>query len=310
MRYLILGGAGFLGTWTTNRLVENIEDSVVVFDREYADYGRLSQKNHNLEIRKGNFSSYDNFEELVEGCDIVFHFISSTNPSMTHKNICTDIEENILSTIRLLDSCVKQNIKKIVFISSGGTVYGRQANQSPIKETDPTNPISPYGIQKLTIEKYIQLYNYMYKLDYRIIRLSNPFGPYQNPFGNQGVLSSFVYRIVNNLPIIIFGDGSIVRDFIYVADAIDMILNIVNKENSDKLYNVGSGVGYSITDGLRIIEYCANKKSIVSYAERRLVDVPINILDISKYLSEVSSTRPNDIRVGITKLIDFYSDKK
>ncbi|MHB8806707.1 MAG: NAD-dependent epimerase/dehydratase family protein [Anaerolineaceae bacterium] len=308
MRYLILGGAGFLGTWTAHSLLSNKSNSVVVFDKENSNFSRLSNMNNNLEIRKGNFCVYENFEELLEGCNVVFHLVSTTNPSTSNNNIDKEVEENILPSIRLLEACVKQQVGKIVFYSSGGTVYGKQVDLSPIKESNPTNPICSYGVQKLIIEKYIQVYGHVSGLDYRIIRLSNPFGPYQNPIGGQGVLAAFAYRIVNDLPVTIYGDGDVIRDFIDVRDAIGMVMRIVENEKSDKLYNVGSGIGYSINECLALIENAVGKKAKINREASRRVDVNVNILDISKYLSEISPVKPRDIRNGIRLLVDYYNN--
>jgi UDP-glucose 4-epimerase len=309
MQYLILGGAGFLGTWLTTALLSTDKsNNVIVFDKENSDFSRVSDDH--VEIRKGNFAKYENFDDLVSGCDVVFHLISSTIPTnfVGKSSILSEINEDVSPTIRLLDACAKEKVGKIVFFSSGGTVYGNKLNSIPINETNPTNPISSYGIQKLMIEKYIQLYNSALGLNYHIIRLSNPFGPYQNPLGNQGALSAFAYRIVNDLPITIYGEGKVIRDFIEVRDAINMVLKIVNSERLNETYNVGSGIGYSIQQCVGIIEKVSGKKALVNRVNARPFDVPVNILDISKYLSEICTTRPHGIEEGIESLVRYYYD--
>lgn len=307
MRYLILGGAGFLGTWLANKLLlADGNSTVILFDRKMPD--NLPKYCDRIETHIGDFENYERFRNLIKGCDAVFHLISSTIPSklVNRNSIIPEINENITPTIRLLDACANENIGKFVFLSSGGTVYGNKLETIPIKETNPTNPISAYGIQKLMIEKYIQLYNNAFNLNYQIIRLSNPFGPYQNPFGKQGVLSHFTYRIVNNLPITIYGEGAVIRDFIEVRDAIDMIVNIVNSNKVNEIYNVGSGKGYSVQQCVDLIEEISGKKAKIKKVESRLFDVPVNILDISKYLSDISPIGPKDIKIGIDSLVKYY----
>jgi UDP-glucose 4-epimerase len=309
MRYLILGGTGFLGSWITNFLLKQRNSSVIVFDQKVPDFSKY-HGNKNIEFITGDFCNYSKFDNIVHGCDIIFHLISTTTPSTPGNTITKEIEENIDPTIHLLNACVKEKVGQFVFISSGGTVYGKQKDSLPISETNPTNPISPYGIQKLMIEKSIQYYHHIHGLNYKILRLSNPYGPHQNPFGGQGVISAFAYQLVNEMPIKIYGNGEVVRDFIYVEDSIKMIMNVINKKEAGYLYNIGSGIGYSINEVLRIIENITNKKAKVQYHDSRPYDVPVNILDISKYLSEIDPNHPRSIEEGISELICYYNSGK
>lgn len=309
MRYLILGGAGFLGSWLTKLLLEQENTNIVVFDQKIPDF-LFAENNDHVEYKTGDFCEYSQFNELVHKGDIVFHLISTTTPSTPNNNIFTEIEENIKPSVHLLDACVRQQIERFVFISSGGTVYGKQNDSLPISELNPTNPISPYGIQKLMIEKTIKYYHHIHGLNYSILRLSNPYGPHQNPLGGQGVIAAFTYRLVNQMPIKIYGNGEIIRDFIYVEDAIKMILSVLNMKDSNHLYNIGSGIGYSINQILSIIENLTNMKAKVQYLDSRPYDVPVNILDISKYLSEIDPDHPRSIEKGISELINYYELKK
>ena len=193
-------------------------------------------------------------------------------------------------------------------------MYGKE-NNMPLKEDAITNPISSYGIQKISIEKLLYLYNYIYDLDYRIVRLANPFGPYQRPDGRLGVVTTFIYKAINNEPVTIYGDGSVIRDFIYIDDAIDAILNIAEGKGCDstgkehKLFNVGSGEGISINEVIKCIEKTLEKKMEIHYKEGRKSDVPVNYLDISLYESVYGKLVKHSLERGVEKTKKFFMEE-
>ena len=181
MNIIILGAAGFIGTNLAIALSKENNHHITLVDRDISYFNAiqaLSLKNTSISI--SDFTDKTDFDTLLNGQDIVYHLWSTTIPTTSNQHIPQEFLANVSSTMFLLESCVRCNVKKIVFLSSGGTVYGKE-RFCPIKEDTITNPINSYGIQKLTIEKLLYLYNYLYNLDYRIIRLSNPYGPYQSP---------------------------------------------------------------------------------------------------------------------------------
>lgn len=303
MNYLILGSSGFLG----KNLLKKINkpyNHIRLFDK-FSDSSHFHSNYSNLEHVEGVFSPSYDFLSLTQGIDIVFHLISTTIPS-SEKSLEDELKENVFSTIKLLDACKENNVKKIIFISSGGTVYGKSKGK-PFKETDETNPINSYGIQKLTIEKYIQLYHHLYQLDYRIIRLANPYGPGQNPHRNQGVVTKFVYNMVHEIPVQIFGAGDVIRDYIYIDDAIDGIINITQAEADQRLFNLGVGQGHSIKEIVEIIEKVSGKKFTIMYEKERDVDVLYSVVDISKYLELSPGKHFLSMEKGIQKLYEYFA---
>lgn len=160
---------------------------------------------------EGDLGNHGLIREALEGIDVVFHLASTTLPKTSNDDPGYDVRSNVVDTIQLLEACVDAGVRKVIFASSGGTVYG-VPERLPIKEDHPTNPISSYGIVKLTIEKYLGLFHYLYGLDYAALRISNPYGPYQDPAGQQGAISVFLHRILSGQPIAIWGDGEIVRE--------------------------------------------------------------------------------------------------
>ena len=282
MNIMILGAAGFIGTNLTIKLAENKYDQITLVDKRVEYFSSIKKFNYsNVEIKASSLDENMDFSILADQ-EIIYHLVSTNVPTTSNLHISQDIQANVLFSSNLFDACVKHGVKKVIFISSGGTVYGKES-ACPLPEDTPTNPISSYGVQKITIEKLLYLYNYMYGLDYRIIRLANPYGPYQRPNGVLGAVTTFTYKALKGDEVQVYGDGSVIRDFIYIDDAVRAIVNIVNGENKHHTFNLGCGHGTSIKEVLSAIESSLGLKLNIVYNEARAVDVPINYLDISRY---------------------------
>ena len=200
---------------------------------------------------KGDLSNELAVRKLLSGADLVFHFISSTVPGDVVDESC-ELIQNVAQTLQLLKLCVQEKIRRIVFISSA-SVYGIQT-VLPIPETATTHPICSHGIHKLTIEKYLQLYQYQHGLDCKILRLSNPYGPGQRINGRQGVIAIAIGKILADEPILIRGDGEIIRDFVYIDDVSEALHLIAISQTEESIFNVGSGEGYSLNQLIKLIE--------------------------------------------------------
>ena len=305
MKIILLGAAGFIGTNLIAELSKDPNNEITIVDRDLRYFKPIINLNiPNLNIVESDLSMNTDYEKLVATQDLVYHLISTTVPSTSNRSISEELKANVILSANLLDACVTQKVKKIAFISSGGTVYGAGLN-FPINEKDPTNPITSYGIQKLCIEKLLYLYNYMYGLDYRIIRLSNPYGPYQRPDGRLGVITNFTYKALKGEDIYVYGSGSIVRDYIYIDDAIRGIQNIVNGTSPYKTFNLGCGYGTTIKEIIQAIESVLNVKLNINYTTARKVDVPVNYLDISRYEAAYGTLSPINLEEGIKKTAKF-----
>lgn len=304
MNVLILGAAGFIGTNLTIKLAEHKDNQITLVDKSKSYFSNIDKFNFaNVEIKESSLDVDMDFS-ILEGQDTVYHLVSTNVPTTSNQHISQDIQANVLFSSNLFDACVRNGVKKVVFISSGGTVYGKEA-KCPLPENTPTNPISSYGVQKITIEKLLYLYNYMYGLDYRIIRLANPYGPYQRPNGVLGAVTTFTYKALNGEEVQVYGDGSVVRDFIYIDDAVRGIINIVNGENKHHTFNLGCGYGTSIKEVLKAIESALDKKINVVYKEGRSVDLPVNYLDISRYEKCFGKLNPVGLKEGIKRTAEF-----
>lgn len=307
MKVLLLGAAGFIGTNLVMELAKDSNIEITAVDKKQLHFNVLKEiQISRLNIIESDLSLDYDYDSLVSGQDIVYHLVSTTVPTTSNKQITEELKENVIFSANLFEACVRQGVKKVVFLSSGGTVYGKE--ECPLSENTPTNPITSYGVQKVTIEKLLYLYNYLHGLDYRIIRLANPYGPYQKPNGIIGAVTTFTYKALRGEEINVYGDGSIVRDFIYIDDAIKGILKITQGSNKYHTFNLGCGYGTSIKQVLNTIEKVLGMEVHVKYTEARNVDVPVNYLDIGRYEKVYGSINPLSLEDGIRKTAEFMRE--
>lgn len=270
---LILGGQGFIGQNLCLKLLENGYIPIV-----FEKYINEEKKLQGCKYIAGDFHNIENYDEIFEDISTVYHLISTTTPNSDRYKIEFDITSNLISTTKMLNVCVEKKVQKVIFASSGGTVYGIPQTL-PIKETHTTNPICAYGINKLAIEKYLQMYHKLYNLDYTILRISNPYGDYHSKM-SQGAINVFVDKIKNNQPIEIWGDGSVVRDYIHIDDVVEAFLQALNPMDK-KIFNIASGVPTSLNQIIEILSNISQKKPEVNYTNTRAIDIPECYLDNS-----------------------------
>ena len=304
MKIAILGAAGFIGTNLTMALMSDKSNDILAVD-ESLNYFDNCIKQSNICIRECKFHDKTNFKVLLKKQDMVYHLISTNNQTYSNHDIGKDIVDNIMISINILEACVINKIKKVIFISSGGTVYGDKVI-CPIAESAVTNPINTYGIQKLTIEKLFYLYNHIYGLDYSIVRMSNPYGPHQRPNGKQGVITTFTYKAMRNDTLTVYGDGNVIRDYIYIEDAVDGIIKIAESCNNERVYNLGSGTGVSVNQIIGILEKMLEKNIHVNYIDSRSVDVPVNFLYVTKYKELFGISGFKTVEEGIRLTMEYF----
>jgi UDP-glucose 4-epimerase len=306
---LVLGGGGFIGSHLCDTLLKE-GYNVRIFDRIGFDKRNISHLIKKIEVLEGDFNNSINIKNSLKNIDYIFHLISSTTPSISMENPFFDVETNLIPTINLLQEASKiKRINKIVFLSSGGTVYGIP-NKIPITETHQTVPICSYGIIKNTIEHYILLYQRLFGLNCIIFRLSNPYGERQNPNGNQGVIPVFLNKIILDKKIEIWGDGEVVRDYIYVKDITEVFVDSLKIQTPNSIYNIGSGVGLSLNQLILIMRQVTHKNINVEYKTGRSFDVPINVLDIDLAKKDFNWTPTTDIEEGVDSVFKYLQSTK
>src|SRR5574341_220964 len=276
---LVLGGAGFIGSHLAEALLQ-AGHRVRIFDRPHLDRLLAFLQRRDFEVFTGDFLNPRALSPALDRSEIVFHLVSTTLPKTSNDNPIYDVESNVVGTLRLLELCRGHGVRKLVFVSSGGTVYG-VPRTTPVAEDHPTEPLSSYGIHKLMVEKYLALAHRLYGLDYRIVRPANLYGPRQRLDIAQGAVAVFLDRALRDQPIQIWGDGSVVRDYVYVADAVDAMLKAASFEGAQRIFNIGSGKGASLNELVAEIEKLLKRRVKVEHGAPRALDVPVNVLDAS-----------------------------
>lgn len=295
MNSLVVGGTGFIGKHLIDQLIMR-GDTVTVYDRKELK----SKTTTECRFIRGGLNDQQKLLIATKGIEIVYHLAWGTFPATSIQAPIEDVTSNVIGSINLLDACVKNDVRRIVFSSSGGTVYGRPVRM-PVDENHFTDPISAYGITKLTVEKYIKLYAYLHDLEYVILRIANVYGEGQLPYRGQGVIPTFLARIYENKPIIIFGDGSIIRDYVYVTDVARAFFMAANDLSHKHVYNVGSSQGVSLMKLINKIKTITGKNISISYEPDRLFDVPKVILDCNFIKSEIGWDVKIDLGEGIKR---------
>lgn len=302
MNILVLGGNGFIGSHLVDRLLSD-GHAVRIFDK-YEEHYRKPLSN--VDYRFGDFGNRGLLAEALHGIDIVFHLICTSLPKTSNDDPVYDVQSNVIETLFLLDKCLECGIKKVVYTSSGGTIYGRPS-LLPVAEDAPHEPECSYGIIKLTIEKYLALYRQLHGLDYVVVRPSNPYGTRQNPHGIQGAIPVFLGKVATGSPIEIWGDGEVVRDYLYIDDLIDCLCRAAFKELTERVFNVGCGNGISLNKLLAIIREITGKDVLVNYSPARSFDVPAIYLDTSRAKLHLGWQPVTSLYEGILHTWEFIS---
>jgi UDP-glucose 4-epimerase len=303
MKALVIGGNGFIGTALVDQLIGR-GIKVRVFDRYPSRY---KEPVDGVEYMIGDFANGGEVAQAVAGMNWVFHLAYTTLPETSNEDPVYDVRSNVIDTIQLLQECCKHGVDKFVFVSSGGTIYG-VPQSVPIKEDHDTDPICSYGITKLTIEKYLRLFHHTKKMEYTVARIANPYGERQNPDAKQGAIGVFLGCVARRQPITVFGDGEVVRDFIYIYDAADALIacaDYVASAKGPRVFNVGSGVGYSLNQIVETIKNVVDVEVKVNHTPGRQVDVQSNVLDIELARKLLKWEPKVDLDAGIKRAWDW-----
>lgn len=241
---LVTGGAGFIGSHLVDALLARGDAVAVIDDMSSGKAGYLSPAADLFEMGIGDDAVGDAMKAVCP--DVVFHSAAQISVSVSAREPKLDAETNILGTLNVLDAMVSAGASKMVFVSTGGAMYG-EPGTLPAPESAGARPASPYGASKLAAENYLPIYKGLHGIDYSIIRPANVYGPRQDPHGEAGVVAIFTRAMLAGAPIKIFGDGTDERDYVYVADIVDALVRASNSPGTGP-YNVGSGVGTSVNE--------------------------------------------------------------
>jgi UDP-glucose 4-epimerase len=307
--HVVIGGFGFIGRHLVRALAESGENVSVVDMRSFPK----GSPSVNWRLFDMSRASSSDFDAMLGTAEIVHHYAWTTIPTVANADPLADLQSNLRLTIGLLEAVKRRGGGRIVFSSSGGTVYG-PLRKIPVPEDHRLEPITAYGVSKVAAEKYMQFYRHIYGVDARVVRISNPYGAGQNPARQQGVVTTFVHRALDREVIEIWGDGEIVRDFIYIGDVVPALIAAASyacdSASQMPVFNVGSGRPNSLNDIVRFVEEVLGAPITVEYKPGRAFDVPVNVLDITKAMRELRWRPQLELRTGITKMIEDLRDDR
>ena len=285
MRTCVIGGGGFIGSYLVSELLRSGRDVLVL--------GRRPEKPLSLApevvYHSGDFGNRAFLRESIESCDEIVDLAYSTVPKTSYTDPLFDLQSNLQPFVGLLEVAQQhQRLRRLIVVSSGGTVYG-SVDRIPIVEEDRTSPISPYGITKLTIERYSLMYHCVQNIPATVVRPANAYGLGQKPFTGQGFIATAMGHILQRKPVIVFGENGTVRDYIHVRDVASGILLALDHGKPGEVYNIGSAIGRSNKDVLDAIAPLAERDGFavtVSHQASRSFDVPANVLSHAKLTAQ------------------------
>lgn len=305
-RVVILGGAGFIGSNLSYRLVKE-GASVKIFTRAGRAIKNVSKILNDVELVYGDFMDEVALKKATADADYIIHLISTTFPGTSIDSGVYDIYSNLIPTIRLLEICKSSKGGRLIYASSGGTIYGEPKEQL-ITEDHPLNPKSMYGQSKKVIESYMNFFVKNSDVNIQTLRISNPFGPYQNPYGAQGVVATAFRCALNNSVFNVFGKGLTVRDYIFVDDVVEAMISSMKADKSH-LVNISSGVGRSVLEVVESIQKISGREIKTKFIDQREGDVEVSILSNEK-AAKVYNWRPKtNFEEGLLKTWQWISSE-
>jgi UDP-glucose 4-epimerase len=303
LRILVMGGLGFIGSHLSRALLRE-GYRVRIFDKLYGSRNLIADIIGDIEVEEGDAERPEDVLRSLKDIDVAIDFIHTTVPGASMNDPSYDVQTNVVAHASWLSLLHKTELRRIIYISSGGTVYG-VPQRNPIGEDHPTNPISSYGITKLAIEKYFAMYATINGIEYRIGRPANVYGEGQHLHIGQGVVGVFLDRCLKGEPIEIWGDGTVSRDYIYVSDMVRGIMKLIDHRGDGRVFNVSSGMGHSLNDIIAIIQDELKIPVRVTYAMARKFDVPLNVLDNSRLRSETGWGPQTDMVDGMRLVCNY-----
>ena len=307
-RVVVLGGLGFMGSHICRALLAR-GYAVRVFDRLYASRELVSDFERGLEIVEGDVSRSQDVIDASADADVLVHLVHTTVPGSSMDDPAYDITSNVVTSVNWLRRLAETRVRRLIFVSSGGTVYG-VPRTVPIDEDHPTDPISSYGITKLAIEKYVSTYASMLGIDYCIIRPSNVYGPGQRLHIGQGVIGVMADRALRGEPLELWGDGESLRDYLYVEDLTASVMSLVDYEGTGRVFNASSGEGHSVLDIIATLrEQLGSLPEIVRKPVRGF-DVPVNVLDSSRLRQATGWRSSVTLGEGVARTLEWLKARQ
>jgi UDP-glucose 4-epimerase len=301
MKILVTGGCGFIGSHIVDAYLDMGHKVAVIDNLSTGDIKNLNSRAKFFKEDICNKNIKKIFEQ--EKFDIINHHAAQINVRTSVDDPIFDANVNIMGSLNLLDLAMKYSIKKFIFASSGGAVYG-EPDRFPITEDFSINPTSPYGLSKATIERYVLIFSKLKNFDYVIFRYSNVYGPRQISKSEAGVISIFIEQILNSRKCIVFGDGNQTRDYVYVNDVVNA--NIEALECKSAILNIGTGIETSVNDLINILSDITKKNVDHEHDAPRSGDVFRNIVDAARAATTIHWMPKTTLKQGVKKTFDYF----
>jgi UDP-glucose 4-epimerase len=302
VKILVTGGAGFIGS--------NVADGFIQQGHKVTIIDNLSTGFESNLNKKAKFFKVDIRSSVIDKIfektkpDILCHHAAQIDVRKSTNDPIFDADVNILGSLNLLNACGKHKVKKVIFASTGGAIYGEQ-DYFPADEKHPANPLSPYGVTKLTIEKYLHFYRETYGIEYVSLRYANVYGPRQNPLGEAGVVAIFAKRLLSEKEAVIYGDGTQTRDFVFVDDVVESNLLALDFPKSD-IFNIGTGIETDINNVFRLLKKMIASKQKEIHAPPKLAEQQRSVLDYSKAKRILGWSPKHNLEEGMAKTVEFF----
>ena len=308
MRTVVTGGAGFIGSHLVDLLISNGHEVVVIdnLSRGRVENLRDAEATGKLTFVEADLLDVDFNEFLAEHTpEVIFHLAAQIDVRASVADPLHDAETNILSTIRIADAARQHGVRKVVFTSSGGSIYG-EPSEFPVGEDIPVDPHSPYAASKVSGEIYLNTYRHLYGLDCSHIAPANVYGPRQDPHGEAGVVAIFSQRLLAGGPTRVFGDGGNTRDYVYVGDVVRAFYLASGEIGGGMRFNIGTSVETSDRQLHTLVAEAAGAQDNPEYAPARLGDVPRSALSFAR-AKEVLGWEPEvDIKQGVANTVAYF----
>ncbi|MBS0193644.1 MAG: NAD-dependent epimerase/dehydratase family protein [Proteobacteria bacterium] len=301
MRCTIIGGGGFIGSAIVERLLPD-GHALRILERPRVQPWRTFAAAEAVEWMAGDLMNAHDIEAAIDGADAVIHLASTTLPKNSNDDPAFDVQSNLVPSLHLLDAMVRRRVGRIVFISSGGAVYG-PSRTLPIDEAHPTEPLVSYAIVKLAIEKYVRMYQRLHGIRGIVLRVANPFGERQRPETSQGAVGVFLHHALRGEPVELWGDGSVARDYLHVADVADAFARALAYDGSHAVFNIGSGTATRLDELLAVMSELLGRPVACRRLPARAIDVPANALDCSLAQRELGWSPLLSLREGLARTI-------
>ena len=304
MKILVTGGAGFIASHITDAFIDQGHE-VFVLDNLSTGF----KKNINP---KAKFIKADICDESLsqlfekEKFEVVNHHAAQMDVRRSVTDPAFDANTNIIGTINLLQNSVRNGVRKFIFASTGGAVYGEQ-NYFPADENHPTSPLSPYGISKLAVEKYLFFYSTQYKLNYTVLRYANIYGPRQNPFGEAGVVAIFSSKLLKEEQTIINGSGKQTRDYVFVGDVVKANLLTITDEKSD-IYNVGTGKETDVNELFSELNKITGNNAAEKHGPAAPGEQMRSVITSEKLFKKFKWKPDTELHIGLENTVDFFKN--